>query len=221
MAVVSVTRPAFAGTAVEGAAIAPAADPVVISAKSSADETPSATFAVGSAAFVIVAFVATLLAESQGLLRAPLKLATDMSAFALMYVAAQGIERVLEPFTNFILPVADDKKAANDNEESARTADNPAAAAASVQKAANNKADVNRKTKERTILFWCAASVLGIVVSAWLGLQFISMVLDEASRAAVPRWFDVAFTGFVVGGGTKVLHGLVERIGKPAATSET
>lgn len=219
MAVVSVARPAFAGAAVDGAAIAPAGNSVVVTAKSTTSETPSARFALGSIAFVIIAFVATFLAE--GWLRAPLKLATDMGAFALIYVAAQGIERMLEPFTHYILPVADDKKAAKDHLESVMTANSQQSAAGSATEAANKLADVNRKTKERAILFWCAASLLGIVASAWLGLQFISIVLDESSRNAIPRWFDVAFTGFVVGGGTKVLHGLVERIGKPAEPTAT
>jgi hypothetical protein len=218
MAVVRVVRPGFSGSADARSATWDATQRVVVTATSAIDERPRTRFAVLAALFVVAVFGGAFLAR--GLLQAPLRLAADMGAFALIYVVTQGIERALEPFTFWIHPVDKAKAAAKAAKEQIAVAPSADEAQQAARRSADNEALVNRTTAERAILFWLAASVIGIVVSGWLGLQFISMVLDQSSRGEVPRWFDVALTGFMVGGGTKLVHGLIERVGKPKEPAE-
>lgn len=219
MALVKITRPGFAPGAslADGSAAAtPAREgPVTIAASSDVSEAPRARFVVGSAVFVVVAAILAYLFDREGRLRDPLKLAGDVNAFALIYVATQGIERLLEPLSYFLHPVDDNKEAARKKREEVSLPDNPADALTAAKEAANQAAVVNRKQGERSILFWVLASLAGILVSAAFGLHFLGIILDDASRAAIPRWFDVVATGLAIGGGTKALHGLVEKIGKP------
>jgi hypothetical protein len=217
MALVKVTRPGFAGGVgqADAAAVPAEAGDVTIMATSDVSETPRARFAIGSMAFVIVAAVVAYALEQGKQLREPLKLAGDVNAFALIYVATQSIERLLEPVSSFLLPVDTDKENAKKSKDDISLAGSASAAMTQASDAANKAALVTRKKSERSILFWVLASLIGIVVSAAFGLQFLSILLDESSRSAIPRWFDVVATGLVIGGGTKALHGLVERISKP------
>lgn len=219
MALVKVTRPGFSATAVasdgRGTVTSATAEPVTVVASSDMRETPRARFALGSVLFVVLAAIVAYVLDQADQLRGPLKLAVDVNAFALIYVAAQGIERLLEPLSYYIHPVADDKEDAKQKMEAVSTADTAQAAMQSAKDSANKAATVNRKQSERSILFWCLASLIGVVLSAAFGLHFLGILLDDTSRSAIPIWFDVVLTGLVIGGGTKALHGLVERISKP------
>src|SRR5438034_389680 len=99
MAVVSIRRPGFTGlTAASGGARAVAA-PSTVTITASSTDSPAPRLAVFAIAYgaLLLAAVITFLYRDQ--LHAPFALAMGASAFALFYVAAQGEERLLEPFT--------------------------------------------------------------------------------------------------------------------------
>ncbi len=231
MAVIKLVRPPFTGSFQPGvaAAVPPAGGPppappapgtILVTATSTQDEAPNPRIVGTAFGVLLVAAIAVVLVDRSGNLPAPLSLADNMNAFALFYVAAQGIERLLEPFTYFITPTSDTEKDLDEKKGTALTSDDKNTALAAAADAANAKAKLSKLRSERSILFWALASVVGVIASAWLGLHFISMILSQASQSAVPASVDVVVTGLVIGGGTKALHDLIGRISKPAENAD-
>lgn len=184
-----------------------------VAAASTVSEAPRVqVLAVAYGALVLAALAAFLIRDN---LRDPLALALGAGAFALFYVAAQAEERLLEPFTHFILPTEQKKAAADTAKKNAMTATDKATALTEAQLAANGTAELKRTTAERSILFWAVASVIGIGLSIWLGLYFFAAVLSAEAAEGFPRWLDVIATGLVIGGGSKALHELIGRTQKP------
>lgn len=189
-----------------------------ITGSSETSEEPRRRVVAGSYGVVAVfAFVLFLLDAE---LRDPLVLGAGASAFALFYVAAQAAERLLEPFTPWILAKEPEKKAADTAKANAAKAVADDEAQTSADVAAAKAADLTRKTRERAILFWAITSVAGILASIWLGLYFLAAILApaEGGAAPVPRWADAVVTGVVIGGGSKALHDLITKVQKPAAS---
>lgn len=172
--------------------------------------------ALGSALAVGVAWLAVLVLN--GLrpenLPVPLKVSGDVTTFALFYVAAQAIERAIEPFSNLILKTDQIRKeldhlvakALTDREE-----DDARAAAA-------KQDELDQKRGERSLVLWAAASILGMVVSGFTGLYFVGAMLAEGS--SFNRALDVLITGLVVGGGSKPLHDLLTKVQKSKEQDE-
>lgn len=75
-----------------------------IAARSTTPETPRTSFYAIALALLAAAVGITWWREGNGGLPAALNLADNANAFALFYVAAQGIDRLLEPFTFLIHP---------------------------------------------------------------------------------------------------------------------
>jgi len=230
VAAIKLVRPPFTGSFLPGVAAAvspavgvppaqpapPAPGTILITATSTEDETPRARIVGTAFGLLVVAAIAVIAVDQSGNLPASLSLADNMNAFALFYLAAQGIERLLEPFTYFVTPTSDTKEVLDEKKGTALTSEDEDTALAAAADAANAKAKLSRLHSERSILFWALASVVGVIASAWLGLHFLSMILAQASQSAVPASVDVVVTGLVIGGGTKALHDLIGRISKPA-----
>ena len=216
MATVTIQRPGFAGdtAAEQGVRSSTAPDPAIIAAASTVTETPRRwVLILAYGALAAAALVAFLIGEG---LKDPLAVSLGAGAFALFYVAAQAEERLIEPFTQFILPTDATKDAAAEAKGTATTTGDKAEALAKAKEAADGKAELSRRNRERTILFWALASVIGIAASIWLGLYFFAAVLTAEAAATVPRWVDVIATGLVIGGGSKALHDLIGKTRKPA-----
>jgi hypothetical protein len=135
-------------------------------------DSPSAAAAVYStvavvASWALIAFVAPLVFR---LPTTGISLKDGFSAFAVYYLAAQTIERVLEPFTG-LFPTDD---------------------------------------TVRTLYLWSVSTIIGMIVSAGLGLYFLTSIL--AAGSTIPLWADLGFTGFVIGGGSKALHDVISYI---------
>jgi hypothetical protein len=109
-----------------------------------------------------------------------------ISIFAVLFIMAQAIERLLEPFTH-ILP-GQDKPTEGDNCEAI-------------------SADLRRK---RSNIIWAMASLLGMLSSAYLGV----FLLHAIGVASAPPLLDIAVTGMAIGAGTKPLHDLISKIEK-------
>ncbi len=113
------------------------------------------------------------------------ELKDGISLFALLFIMAQALERLMEPFT-ILSPW--------------------------LQKPSNNEEAKEEETKkieqQRTIVFWIASSFLAMLASAILGI----FLLRTIGASTVPLWADIAITGLAVGAGTKPLHDLIKRI---------
>jgi len=140
-------------------------------------------------------------------LAAPATLAAGVSVFALLYIAAQAVERLLEPLSS-LDPATPKAEVARDQSVASALASpttpllNAAAAAqAALEKLRQNKA----------VLFWGLATLAGMVMSALTGIYLLDIVIETPQP---PPPLDILVTGLVVGGGTKPLHDLITRIEK-------
>jgi hypothetical protein len=145
------------------------------------------------------------------------------SVFAPLYIAAQAIERILEPFAAKFDPTTEQKAAlkrarvslasllALPAGDSARTADAIRSARETVETA---EATLGRAKARRALLLWGAASFLSLIVCAVLGLGLVETVAKQPPESEFIRTVDVLLTGLAVGAGTKPLHDLIARIEK-------
>jgi len=143
--------------------------------------------------------------------------------FAVFYVAAQAIERLLEPFSNLLMTsekktadaeegVKEAKIAIGNAQEAEAGGGVPETVAANVETTLDNAAMAMAvaaaRDRHRAILFWVLATVVGIAVSAGMKLYLLQ-------RAGIPntsRWWEILATGLIIGAGTKPLHDLIEFI---------
>jgi hypothetical protein len=76
------------------------------------------------------------------------------------------------------------------------------------------EAGLAKAKAKRALLLWSAASFLGLVVCAILGLGLVEAIAKERPESEFIRTVDVLLTGLAVGAGTKPLHDLIARIEK-------
>jgi hypothetical protein len=143
------------------------------------------------------------------------------SVFAPLYITAQAIERFLEPLAAVLNVTTSKKSALRAQKEDladllALPADDPrrngiAAARAEVDKA---EAALAKVKATRAIVMWAAASVLGLLVCAAVGLGLVEAIAKQRPSSEFLRTLDVLLTGLAVGAGTKPLHDLISRIEK-------
>jgi hypothetical protein len=163
-----------------------------------------------------------------------------LTIFAVFFVAAQAIERLLEPLASFWDPKTDQaaKQAsttASQKADKAVTAEaaviavHPAstgagaaareareAANAALIKAAQSKARASSSYENRKVYFWAAACSIGVLASSTLKLYFLTTV----GVASPPRPLEVLATGLIIGSGTKPLHDLVGLISAKASIAK-
>ncbi len=156
-----------------------------------------------------------------------IEIGEGFSVFAVLYIVAQGIERLLQPLTEVTfqahkLQTAKRELAAAKQEAAtaqtpeqttAQTPEQKAAAAVNVQA----KQDVvDGIQANRTVILWTAATVIALLVSAFMELGLIQSVAHvTGSNGTTPDWFqraDVVVTGIAIGAGTKPLHDLISRL---------
>ena len=133
---------------------------------------------------------------------APLIVNADtFSVFAPFYIAAQAIERFLEPAASRWNPTTGQKGKLKDAKEA-----NAGVKAAELALA--------KAKASRAIPLWAAASILGLLVCSSLGLGLIAAVSSEVPKSEFVRTVDVLLTGLAVGAGTKPLHDLISGLEK-------
>ncbi|QHT54855.1 hypothetical protein GXP71_01235 [Cellulomonas sp. H30R-01] len=135
-----------------------------------------------------------------------------LTIFAVFFVAALMIERLLEPFTSWLVPADDAKAAAASDRDAATTAlvsgGSSATVNTAVEKAAQSAANLAEKKWQRSVTMWAIASAVGMWVASSMHLYFLSTV----GIASAARWQEVLATGLIIGAGTKPLHDLTELI---------
>lgn len=159
----------------------------------------------GFVAIAIGTFIATAIYNT--LDPAVPDLAEGLSPFAAIYVAAQALERLLEPFSGWVL--GNTKAQAKSKLLSARANDN-------VQEEIGARRELKAVRADRAIFFWAVATVLAMFASATAGLFLLHLI----GVAGAPSWMDILVTGLAIGGGTKPLHDLIARIEKSKEKAE-
>jgi len=153
-----------------------------------------------------------------------------MTIFAVFFVSATAIERLLEPVSIWLVPKDDAKKEADESKGKAKVAvaqaqgkasDSAQAITAkdSIGDAAQKKANLAEKEWQRSVVMWTIASIVGMAVAASFKLYFLGTV----GIAYASRWQEILATGLIIGAGTKHLHDLTELLGakKEAAEAKT
>jgi len=160
---------------------------------------------------------------------AAIVLTSGVTIYAVFYVAAQAIERLLEPFTNILLPKKDETKkvetkaiqAVNANamfvaavafaKEAAVTKAWREATQTKASEAASAQDELDKKVYVRAVVFWVIATTLGILASGYFGLYFVHTIVTANPPS---RGIDILVTGLVIGAGTKPLHDLISNLSK-------
>jgi hypothetical protein len=169
------------------------------------------------AALIVAAAIAIWLASKNDL---TIGVSEGFAPFAVIYIVAQALERVVQPLT-YLMGKADKKAEAKKALTVAKTelaltvAEAPAASpAATTVNAQQKKLAVIQA--DRAILFWAIATCLALLVCGFLDLGLIQSIAHVTNDAdEVPNWFDradVVLTGIAVGSGTKPLHDLIALI---------
>lgn len=182
-------------------------------------------------AIAVAAFVATLFINTP-----VIQVASGFAPFAVVYIVAQALERFLEPFSELKSTGAEEKNEAKKKVVEKRTEVRVARRAfeaslipaegrdtdAMLAKQQNldlakdaatqASTDLGVIERKRAVLFWAIASILGLVISATLGLGLIQSVASVNGGHASDffRGVDVVVTGIAIGAGTKPLHDLIE-----------
>lgn len=136
-----------------------------------------------------------------------------LTIFAVFFVGAQALERLLEPLALALNLGAVEKSTAREEAKTVQQlADNPLVTDITEQltRAVEAKAVDQKKTAERTILYWGIATGLAALASGLFGFYFLSTV-----GIAVPAvWMEILGTALIIGSGTKPLHDLISMIEK-------
>jgi hypothetical protein len=165
------------------------------------------------------------------------------AVFAPIYLVAQGVERLLEPIASLYKTTDDEKVAVKEAvegklraEQAARVAIaaapeavigqpalTPPAVAAAVDVASNKEREaldaLEKKRRERAIIWWLVASVVSLAVCGALGLGILEAMSTKPLKEYLGA-IDVAITGIAIGAGTKPLHDLLTRLEKAKENSD-
>lgn len=135
-----------------------------------------------------------------------------LTIFAVFFVTASAIERLLEPVSR-MLPSATDKKAeaesklAGAGQTVLATAHGtpPPEHATTLEDAASALDDAQFRNYWKSLLMWTLATLIAMLASAFMKLYMLRTV----GISNGPRPVEILATGLIVGSGTKPLHDLV------------
>jgi hypothetical protein len=159
-------------------------------------------------------------------------LATGVGSFALIYILAQAIERILVPFSwiggGFLggcgtVPGRPSKNSLKKDRQSAlvKAARAPASTPENEKKelskkSAEAKHSLDQYTANLTGSSFGVAAALAMVVSGYTG----TFLLKTVGLTTV-GWLDVLVTGLVIAGGTKPLHDLISNISSSSQNEDS
>jgi hypothetical protein len=140
------------------------------------------------------------------------QLAAGLSPFALLYVFAQSIERVLEPVSPLLGGILSSGRpqqgglvAERDKTWAEAVGENGTVTA---EAAAEAQRQVDQFRANSAALSFGLAVFLATLVSGYFGVLFLRML---GLTTGAP-WIDLLITGLAIGGGTKPLHDLISNI---------
>jgi hypothetical protein len=140
--------------------------------------------------------------------------APSLSALAPIYILAQGIERLLEPFSKLLGATSDD--GTRTSKEQARTQRDAAFATLITSPsselagaAVRAQAVLERIRRNTVIIAWALATAIAMFACGAFGIRLLTTLGFDA-----PAFWDIAITGLAVGSGTKPLHDLISNLQK-------
>lgn len=167
----------------------------------------------------------------------PYEAPDGISVFAVLLIAAQTVERLLEPIAPFfgttkatclpeksgangVLPTGRVTKAKALKARDRALAESLVATKSSDAEKATTEAawwqELVEQTRRNTATLWALASALGMAFAGGLGV----LLLHGVGAGRAPRWLDVIVTGIAIGGGSKPLHDLIENLQKSKEKKE-
>jgi hypothetical protein len=145
---------------------------------------------------------------------APLKVGAGISVFAPLYILAQAIERFIEPFSTFLGAAKAEGDAATDGANKRHPEAMKAVYEAITEKnaelAAKRQKLVDQIRKNKAVIAWGLASLIGMGLCGALGI----FMLRTVGFVGVPEEIDIVISGLAVGSGTKPLHDLISNLQK-------
>ncbi|HYY79477.1 MAG TPA: hypothetical protein VFD04_09885 [Actinomycetes bacterium] len=208
----------------QAARVATAGAPAEVVLAATAEESPSQRrlhrLVVLAALALVVACAAALTAVTHDPTfgRPPTQPKDGLTILAVFFVAAQALERLLEPLSGLLLPksrLEDDYQTALGEAERLAGAEPglglaavPTEIEAALHRAAAAKARLEGREQDRAIGYWALATVLAMLGSATLRLY----ILHELGIANASRGLEILATGLIIGAGTKPLHDLVTNL---------
>ncbi|MEV3908660.1 hypothetical protein [Streptomyces canus] len=133
---------------------------------------------------------------------APYRVAGNISTFAMLFVLALAIERLIQPFASSLGP---DSEPARLDLEARRSAVPPDPAG--VREA---KKKLSAARNATALITWGVASAIGFLMTASSNVTLLRSILDASAKPWY--WLDLLVTGLVIGAGTKPLNDLVTRL---------
>lgn len=142
-----------------------------------------------------------------------------IAAFALFYVMALGIERLLEFLDRPLEAVLSGLGGRSTKPEAEQDRDSAIAGAAAGEEVnpAQKQKEVNDATKGRTAALAGIAAGLGVLAADALNADFLGAI----GVRSVNSWLALVATGLVVAGGSKQLHDLITNVSKASTAKST
>jgi hypothetical protein len=172
-------------------------------------------------AVAVVAVVAAIAALIDSKVKVKVNVEDDFAVFAVFYVVAQAVERLVQPFLEPVKAAAltsakTNLKVATDTVAAVRSSEGVDATAlkTAAQAEGDAHATLDAIQSYRALWGWVIASAFALLVCGALGLGLIEAV---ASVEGGDAWFqrvDLIVTGLAIGAGTKPLHDLISRLEK-------
>jgi len=189
----------------------PAPAPVAVPGPPGGEQAASApTLPASSGAILMSLLLVVVAAGISYVLPNPsiFRVGSTMAAYGVVFVFAAAVERVLEPFSNW-LP---GRNARNAYEATVAAMMN-GHPQVDLGMVARSKAAFDRAVADRGVILWGVATALATVVSRGSGVYLLHMVASDSwNPQAIPGWIDAIVTGLVVGSGTKPLHDVITRV---------
>jgi len=190
---------------------------------------PELKYVVGGFAVVVICACGAIALSMKNDIT--LEVSEGFASFAVIYIVAQAIERLIQPFTGFLVKAKEKTEVRNDLATSANTLRAlqirkeapPETPAEEAKEAVSKERELEQIQADRAMMFWAAATGLALLVCGALELGLIESVADVSGAGDWFRCMDVVITGIAVGSGTKPLHDLISFIqnkkqaSKPAA----
>jgi hypothetical protein len=150
-----------------------------------------------------------------------------ISVFAPLYILAQAIERLIEPFATYLgkaspeetppgTPTTGGGVTGRKSKPDAQWLLNQAVAAGNAPAAAIWSRVVDKIRRNTAVITWTLASALAMVFCGLFGLYLLRLV----GFTDVPRQVDIIISGLAVGSGTKPLHDLISNVQKAKEQKE-
>jgi hypothetical protein len=191
---------------------------------------PAAPYVIFSILALAGGFIGGIILQNlfhPGMTKLPV-IPAGVGVFALIYIVAQAIERVLEPFSWFGGGFLGDsgastksrlvtqsglaKKRQNAMTQALNAPTNPDTA----QNAADAQHAVEQYKANLTASTFGLAALLAMLVSGYTGLFLLA-----TARVHVAGWLDLLVTGLAIAGGTKPLHDTISNLSSASQSKKS